>query len=311
MRRISKFGAILSLLGILVLLTSGIALAAPPVGNVDPSFLELYMMPGDEYYGILTIEVNPPPPLGEVPEPDLEEPFKVYPEQLTADPPYIDTKIVGVWHSVYAGQTIITKERVTVFEQAVPGDYLIEYAFPISQRATGYTQNLGKQAILVHVLSPAMVGEIKITGGGQIDPVEEHQTNSFGFNIQPDQTGKLYAHLEYTENAYGNASKKKGADSAFQIKINDYAMNPKLVIDPLVGVIGLKFEAYATVRVQDPGTGEINLRDNITVHVEVIDNGEPGRGADYFKIKFDQDPYIPDYTAEGLLESGNIQLHIR
>ncbi len=82
-----------------------------------------------------------------------------------------------------------------------------------------------------------------------------------------------------------------------------------MVVDEEDEAIGLRFEAWGEVRIQTPGTGEINVHCHVRIKVELVDNGEPGHGADYFRIKFDQEEYIPEYLADGLLVSGNIQLH--
>ena len=53
------------------------------------------------------------------------------------------------------------------------------------------------------------------------------------------------------------------------------------------------------------GEAEVNGTPGYTYRVEVADNGEPGRRTDRLKISLSYN----NYSADGTLEGGNIQLH--
>ncbi|MFC1963553.1 post-COAP-1 domain-containing protein [Chloroflexota bacterium] len=295
---------------ILILSISGAAFTSG--SNINPSHLYLIMQPGDQYREQVNIFIDPPAYDQEGDPANFDQPFSLSPIQYPT-PPY-DPIVVGfikAYIPVWAGEIVTRLEAVSVLPSTPPGEYVTHAVFPIRQ-GFDYSENLGKQPIFVTVISPINPGDIKITGGGQVDlPHDEHESNSFGFNIMPDNTGKLSVNLEYNDNHYGNASSKKNTDSPFQIKINGYAVNPRVVINNITGeIIGVEFTASATIRVLDPESSEVNVKEDINVYVKVTDEGEPGKGVDYFKIKFKDVSELDDYTSEGVLDHGNIQLHL-
>jgi hypothetical protein len=122
---------------------------------------------------------------------------------------------------------------------------------------------------------PACQGGDFVTGGGWITGTPSEDRGNFGVG-GGIKNGSFWGHLTYID--HGNGMKVKGT-----------------------GVTGYEV-ASATTRYID-GTAEINGQGGFTYEVDVTDNGEPGRN-DVFTIRLSN-----GYSASGLLDGGNIQLH--
>lgn len=123
---------------------------------------------------------------------------------------------------------------------------------------------------------PTLICHDFVTGGGWIT-VGKSRAN-FGFNAGfKDASTKPEVHLNYID--HSNDMKVKATS------IVNYVASSKT---------GRHFE----------GSCEIDGIPGHAYSIEVADNGEPGRGADTIKISLSN-----GYSASGILEGGNIQLH--
>ena len=115
-----------------------------------------------------------------------------------------------------------------------------------------------------------------VTGGGWITGTPSGAKGTFGV-AGGIKDGAFWGHLTYID--HGSALKVKGT-----------GVTAYVVVDATTRIIR--------------GTAEINGQGGFTYEVEVADNGEPGRD-DSFRISLSN-----GYFASGLLEGGNIQLHL-
>ncbi|MEK7704599.1 MAG: ice-binding family protein [Myxococcota bacterium] len=128
--------------------------------------------------------------------------------------------------------------------------------------------------------TPAMACKDFVTGGGWI-ALPDGAKGTFGATggIKHDE---LWGHLTYVDHG---AKGSKGRD----MKVKGTGVTAYTVIDAMTRHI--------------EGTAAINGADGFTYALELVDNGEPGRG-DMFALWLSN-----DYTASGYLVGGNIQLH--
>jgi hypothetical protein len=121
-----------------------------------------------------------------------------------------------------------------------------------------------------------------VTGGGWIARPNDARAN---FAVAGGiKNGANWGHLQYHD--HGDGTKVKGTGIT-------------LYTDGL----GPKFRHIE-------GTAEVNGQGNYIYRVDVEDETEPGRGADWFAISvFPGGSTTPVYTASGKLAGGNIQLH--
>ncbi len=123
---------------------------------------------------------------------------------------------------------------------------------------------------------PVCPGGDFATGGGWITGTPSGAKGNFGV-AGGIKNGELWGHLTYIDHG-PNGPKVKGTGVTAYTAVDD------------------------TTRLIE-GTAEINGQGGFTYQVEVSDNGEPGRN-DTFMIKLSN-----GYTASGMLQGGNIQLH--
>lgn len=128
----------------------------------------------------------------------------------------------------------------------------------------------------------AVAGVGKVTGGGTISGAV------FGFNVQGMDGGSVSGKLTYLD--------KRANLIVGSVTIRNFCKGGgNLILARFSGTARLDpFSETATVN-------GIRL-DSFTV--EVVDNGEPGRGADTFSITLGS-----GYSASGVLTGGNIQIH--
>jgi hypothetical protein len=116
----------------------------------------------------------------------------------------------------------------------------------------------------------------QVTGGGQVLNPEDNEKVAFGFNAKSTANGLI-----------GNCS------------VVDIAPTRNIKIKCLTVTTLVVSGNAATIY----GTGTINGT-NTNYRIEVTDNGEPGTGTDTFTILTGS-----GYSAGGVLDSGNIQVH--
>jgi len=126
----------------------------------------------------------------------------------------------------------------------------------------------------IHCGGPVCPGNDFVTGGGWIN-APSGAKGTFGV-AGGMKNGALWGHLTYID--HGNGLKVKGT-----------------------GVTG--YTVLDATRRGIDGTAEVSGQGGFTYHVDVSDNGEPGR-YDKFSISLSN-----GYYASGWLEGGNIQLH--
>ncbi len=149
------------------------------------------------------------------------------------------------------------------------------------------------------------LGFSKMTGGGTVaasDGGKKHH-HSFGFNIREVKTGGLEVILEYNSNHTGKAS----SESPLQIMIKGIASTVKAT-DTGVGV---EFDALCTVRTLTFNNERVS---GLMCHVRIVDNSEPGKGADEFELTVTKDgDLIHSSSGSGTeaitLTRGNIKAH--
>jgi len=130
--------------------------------------------------------------------------------------------------------------------------------------------------------STAIVGHAgKVPGGGQIG-----NGLTFSFDAQPDGTDSFKGNLSY-------------ADKTNNVDFESVSITfVSILID----------NQHATLK----GTATVNGTSGYTFRVDTEDNGEPGKGVDRFRIRFNG-PTSYDSNAfaanGGLLTAGNIQVH--
>jgi hypothetical protein len=131
--------------------------------------------------------------------------------------------------------------------------------------------------------TPPTVCKDFVTGGGWI-LLSHGGKGTFGVT-GGIKHGKLWGHLTYVDHGAKGAKGSKVKD----MKVKGTGVTSYLVVN-------------ATTR-HIEGTAEINGKAGYTYQVDVVDNGEPGRG-DMFSLRLSN-----GYTVSGYLAGGNIQLH--
>ncbi len=124
----------------------------------------------------------------------------------------------------------------------------------------------------------------KVTGGGFFSDDIDSLKYSFGFNVHFDNKGhvKMKGQLQFVdrdgnENFHGNE------------------------------VLSLAVDENRAVFT---GTGRLNGEEGFSYRVDVVDNGNPGRGNDTFFIKItDSATGTVEYAVSGTLAGGNIKVH--
>ena len=147
-------------------------------------------------------------------------------------------------------------------------------------------------------------GFIKITGGGHVPTGSKDHSHSFGFNMQLGDAGWM-VNFEYNDNHKGKPKDKKDALAPLQYHANALATFAGVFIDPQSGEpVGLSLTVPCEKRTLSKND---NARSNQVCHLTVVDNGEPGKGVDIFKLATDE----PDGYGSGAdrLSRGNIQAH--
>jgi hypothetical protein len=91
------------------------------------------------------------------------------------------------------------------------------------------------------------------------------------------------------------------------LEYNDHSTSPPTQVHG-TGVTGYFLGAEPDERVIT-GTAEVNGVPGFTYKVEVIDNGEPGRGIDAFSISVSNGYAAGFEYGDGSIAGGNIQLH--
>jgi photosystem II stability/assembly factor-like uncharacterized protein len=162
----------------------------------------------------------------------------------------------------------------------VTGNHTYTIESPVSGFAVVTT--IDHEGVISTATSTAIVGRPgKVTGGGRIGDGRE-----FDLAVQPDGNNGFKGHLNYKDTA--NNIDLRSASIAFV----------SVLIDG----------KHATIK----GTAIVNGSSGYTFDVHVEDNGEPGRGADRFRIElsgptsYDSNAYAAN---GGLLTGGNIQVH--
>jgi len=124
----------------------------------------------------------------------------------------------------------------------------------------------------------------KVTGGGFLLDETETLKHSFGFNIHYDDKGHatMKGQLQFVDRN-GNMNFHGNEVSSFEVTEN---------------------QAVFT------GAGRLNGEEGYSYRVEVVDNGNPGRGNDTFSIEITEEGSDSAmYDVSGTLAGGNIKVH--
>ncbi len=158
------------------------------------------------------------------------------------------------------------------------------HTYTMESPVTGFNvvTTIDHEGVTSMATSTAIVGRAgKVTGGGQIG-----HGRSFAFEVQPDQNNKFRGNLSYRDN-------------------NN---NIRLTSTSITFVSILSDNKHATFN----GTATVNGTSGYTFRVDAEDNGEPGKGVDRFRIRFNGPTSYDsnNFAANGgLLTAGNIQVH--
>jgi hypothetical protein len=155
---------------------------------------------------------------------------------------------------------------------------------------------------------PVNLGFSKMTGGGTVAGSDTASVggkphhHSFGFNIREIKTGGLEVILEYNSNHTG---KKASSESPLQIMIKGIVTD----FDKTDTGVGVEFDAFCTtVRTLTPNNERVS---GLRCHVRIVDNGEPGKGADEFELTVtdSEGNIIHSSGDDATLTRGNIKAH--
>ena len=188
-----------------------------------------------------------------------------------------------------APDTVPFDIELTVPEGTEPGIY--EFVV----KAIGDGLSYGDHKITINVLATVLEDESvelsstfgKVTGGGFIlDETDETETSrsSFGFNVHYNDKGhaEMKGQLQFADR-----------DENLHFHGNEVWA---FAVDGNTAVF--------------TGTGKFNGADGFLYRVEVVDNGNPGRGKDVFSIEITEDGFDSvAYAASGTLAGGNIKVH--
>lgn len=147
-----------------------------------------------------------------------------------------------------------------------------------------------------NVIIAPQFGYKKITGGGYVENDKNKQ--SFGSNMLPDEQG-LRVQLEYNDHL------KSSKTDVVKIKIDNYAMSLKQKFAEIKEngkTIGIEFDTIGEV------TSSTSGKQNSTIHIRVVDRGEPGT-KDEFRLTILDGPNKGYTSQSGIIQGGNIQVH--
>ncbi len=197
--------------------------------------------------------------------------------------------VASVTPSSYANLTAPTSVPFTLRLTVPAGTAAGEYTAVV--KAMGDGLSYGEHTIVLTVPpepsapepAPAKNTVGKVTGGGFITDAEKTVKNNFGFNVHAFADGhvEVKGQLQYVDR---DRNMSFHGDAALSLVIEDN-------------------------RATFTGSGRLNGEPNHKYRVEVVDNGNPGKGKDTFSIWVDDDE--EDYQASGTLEGGNIKIHVK
>lgn len=162
------------------------------------------------------------------------------------------------------------------------------YEFVVT--AIGDSLSYGEHKITINVPATIVEGAPvkestfgKVTGGGFL---REHDTSmyNFGFNVHYNSKGK---------------ATMKG-----QLQFSDRNGNKSFHGNEVLSLVVEENKAVFT------GAGLLNGKEGFSYKVEVVDNGNPGRGNDTFFIEITNDDTGSSmYATGGIIDGGNIKVH--
>ncbi len=169
---------------------------------------------------------------------------------------------------------------------------LVRNETPLQQFSQKNPLAIGGNSVII---SPQF-GFKKVTGGGYVENDKNKQ--SFGFNMLPDEQG-LRVQLEYNDHLKSNKT------DVVKIKIDNYAMSLKQKLAEIKEngkTIGIEFDTVGEV------TSSTSGKQNSTIHIRVVDRGEPGT-KDEFRLTILDGPNKGYTSQSGIIQGGNIQVH--